>query len=121
MLFIDSPIKRKIKYGNIKTKMFGLTFASKHELNFYLYLLTIYTKEDIELQPKFLLQDKFKQDGKFIKPIHDIADFRVGTNVYDVKGHPTETFKIKAKLFKTKYPQLKLVAVRWKSKQWIEE
>ena len=96
------------KYGNKKVWYIGICFDSKVELEFYLYLLTQYDKKDIILQPKFELQPKFKYLNNNIRSIDYIADFQVGEIIYDVKGFATTDFKIKAKIFKYKYPELDL-------------
>lgn len=103
--------KVKSKYGNTKVTMFGITFDSKKEMQFYLHLLSVYKKEDIKLQPEFVLQDSFKQDGKAIRKMSYVGDFQIGNNVYDVKGFKTEVFKIKEKLFRAKYPELNLIII----------
>lgn len=98
------------KYGNKKTIVNGLEFDSKDEAKFYEFLLSL-RFDNIELQPKFELQPTFKYqyDRLKIRSINYIADFRVGDIIFDVKGFQTSDFKIKAKLFKYKYPELKLV------------
>jgi len=113
------------KYKNKKVEYEGIRFDSKMEMEFYIYLLKTHTKEEIELQPKFVLQEKFRDStGKTQREIKYVADFRVGNIVYDIKGMITHAFKIKEKCFKLKYPNLKLKVVKkapkWTGKEWIE-
>jgi len=73
-------------------------------------LLNKYDVNDIILQPKFLLQDKFTchWSGKKYRDMTYCADFQVGNIVIDVKGMKTEVFKIKEKLFRCRYTELQL-------------
>ena len=67
---------------------------------------------NLELQPRFLLQDSFRKNGKTYRKIEYVADFKYIENdktiVEDVKGLQTDVFKIKHKLFEKKYPELEL-------------
>lgn len=71
---------------------------------------------NLELQPHFLLQDRFKKNGKTYRKIEYIADFKYIENgktiVEDVKGIQTDVFKIKHKLFENKYPELELRIIK---------
>ena len=115
----------KSKYNNEKEEHEGIKFDSKAEKEFYIYLLKYYKKEEIILQPKFILQEKFKDNsGNSNRAVTYIADFQIGNTVYDVKGVTTPAFKIKAKSFKLKYSDLDLQVVRkapkWTGKEWID-
>ena len=106
------------KYGAKKVLIDGITFDSKAEAKFYTQL-----KEngvEFELQPRFLLQDSFKKNGKHFRKIEYIADFKLGNRIIDIKGMETEVFKIKKKLFEYKYPDLKLELLRECPKKHIE-
>lgn len=112
------------KYGNKKVTVHGINFDSKMEAEYYLYLLELQARgevKDIELQPKYLLQPAFKKNGKSIRKIEYIPDFKVtyidgSTDVIDVKGMETSDFKLKKKMFQYKYPEdLKLMT---HSKKW---
>lgn len=101
------------KYRNKKVTYQGVKFDSIAERNYYLILLKKYKKEDIKLQPKFILQDKYVDNqGNNVRAITYIADFMIGDEVYDVKGYETEVFKIKEKLFKKKYKKYNFVKVK---------
>jgi hypothetical protein len=116
------------KYNAKRTEIDGITFDSKSEGEYYLHLKQQQEQGLIEsfiLQPKFILQDGFKKDGKHIRPILYIADFDVwkpdGTReIIDVKGFETADFKIKRKLFEKKFP-FKLTLVKYVKKYggWI--
>lgn len=96
------------KYGNRKTVIDGIKFDSKAEAERYKELKILEKAGLIKkliLQPEFLLQDKFKYNGKTERAVKYIADFKYfdvakGVCVVeDVKGVETEAFKIKRKLF----------------------
>lgn len=100
---------KKTKYGNKKITLYGIKFDSISESKFFLYLLNKYNREEIILQPKYILQDKFIDNiGKKIRPITYLADFQIGNYVIDIKGFETQVFKLKEKLFRFKYPTYKL-------------
>lgn len=103
------------KYRNQKIIIDGHEFPSKKEGNRYLELKLLQRAGEIsnlELQPKFILQESFKKKGKTYREIFYIADFKYIENgqvvVEDTKGVETETFKLKHKLFEYKYPDLEL-------------
>ena len=113
------------KYKNEKAEYEGIKFDSEMEKEFYIDLLKLHKKEEIELQPEFVLQEKFRDStGKTQREMKYVADFRVGNIVYDIKGMITQVFKIKEKSFKLKYPHLKLKIIKkapkWTGKKWIE-
>ena len=107
--------KNKAKYNNHRTIINGFCFDSKLEGSFYRYLLST-KKFDIELQPRFLLQKRFVYNDRKIRPIEYVADFRLFYNgnsiIIDAKGVETPEFKIKAKLFKYKYPNEKFFVIK---------
>lgn len=101
------------KYGAKKTKLDGYTFDSRAEAAYYsqLKLLKRAGKiRDFSLQPRYGLVDPYKhpKTGKKVRGVEYVADFLVShldgsTEVVDVKGVRTEAYKIKKKLFETKY------------------
>lgn len=100
------------KYGNRKTVVNGIKFDSKAEAERYKELKLLEKAgliKSLILQPEFLLQDKFKYNGRTERAVKYIADFKyfdVARGVYvveDVKGVETEAFKIKRKLFLKRY------------------
>ena len=99
------------KYKNKKTIVDNIKFDSKAEANRYIELKLLEKSgkiSDLELQPKFELQEKYiNNKGEKIRAITYKADFCYleGNKIVveDVKGVETKEFKIKRKLFENKY------------------
>lgn len=98
------------KYKAKKVVVDGIKFDSKLESNIYIKLKEIKSKLldfEYNLQPRFLLMDKFKLNNKTFRSVEYIADFEIISNgnsyIIDVKGMETPVFKIKAKLFAKKF------------------
>jgi hypothetical protein len=114
-------VNSRSKYHSIKTAIGGRVFDSKAEANRFAELRLLMRAgevKNIECQPKFLLQDSFKKNGKTYRKIEYIADFKITyadgrIEIEDVKskGTKTEAYKIKKKLFELKYPDLTIVEV----------
>ena len=107
------------KYRNKKVIVDGKEFDSNKEGNRYKELRLLERAGEIsnlELQPRFLLQDKFKKNGKTYRKIEYVADFKYIENgktiVEDVKGMQTDVFKIKHKIFEKVYPDLELKIIK---------
>ena len=107
------------KYKNQKTQIDMYVFDSAREAQRYRELKLLEQAGEIsnlELQPRFLLQDSFRKNGKTYRKIEYIADFKYiekdKTIVEDVKGLQTDVFKIKHKLFEKKYPELELKIIK---------
>ena len=103
------------KYKNTKVEIDGIKFDSKSEAKRYQVLKILVDQGEItklQLQPRFLLQESFKKNGKTFRKIEYIADFMYEENgekvVEDVKGMQTDVFKLKMKMFEYKYPELTL-------------
>lgn len=111
---------KKSKYSNKKSVVDGITFDSKKEAEYYCSLKLLKRAgivKEIELQPKFILQEKFKKNGKTHRAITYIADFKVTyadgkVEIVDVKGMETDVFKLKKKMFEYQYPDLSLKVVK---------
>lgn len=99
----------------------GIVFDSKWEAETYKLLSTLLPKDvKIHRQVNFLLQEKFKApNGKGIREINYLADFLITREeelqdniipadafVIDSKGHLTDIFKLKNKMFMYKYRAL---------------
>lgn len=107
-----------------------LIFMSKLEKRFYEDVVVTGMKDgtliDYKLQVKYNLQEPFKYMGKTIRAIDYISDFDLYYSdgrftVIDTKGLPTSDAKIKAKLFKYKYPNILLRWMSWtKATGWID-
>lgn len=110
---------QKNKYNNKKTIVDGIAFDSKMEARYYQNLKLLQEAGEItaiELQPKFELLPTFTKNGVTHRAITYTADFKVMHNdgrveIVDVKGHETQVFRIKRKLFEKKYPELELKIV----------
>lgn len=67
------------KYKNKKTQVDMYVFDSAKEAQRYRELKLLERAKqisDLELQPKFLLQDSFKKNGKTYRKIEYVADFK---------------------------------------------
>lgn len=109
------------KYKNKKVQIDMYVFDSIAESRRYKELALLEKAgeiENLQLQPKFLLQESFKKNGKTYRKIEYIADFMYEEKekiiVEDVKGKETEAFKLKHKLFEYKYPELELKIIKMK-------
>jgi hypothetical protein len=98
------------KYHNIKTVVDGMKFDSKAEANRYCELKLLQRAgkiQSLKLQPRYLIQEKFKYGGKTELKIEYVADFEYVENgqvvVEDVKGMKTAVYKLKRKLFLYNY------------------
>lgn len=100
------------KYHAKKTTVDGIEFDSRLEANRYCELKLLERAGQIQqltLQPKFTLQEGFRKNGEYFRPIVYIADFMYFDNakrkwiVEDAKGMKTEVYKIKRKLFEYKF------------------
>lgn len=107
------------KYNNRKTQVDMYVFDSIAESKRYKFLKLLERAGEIsnlELQPKFLLQEGFKKNGKTYRKVEYIADFRYikegRTIVEDVKGKETDVFKLKHKWFEKLYPELELRIIK---------
>ena len=96
------------KYRAKKTVVDGIKFDSKREAERYCELKLLEKAKKIrnlELQPRFLLRDKFKdKQGNTHRKIEYVADFMYvdksgKTVVEDVKGVLTDVYKLKKKMF----------------------
>lgn len=96
-------------------------FDSTIEANYFEVLLEMQNRGEIselERQKPFLIMDAFKYDGKAIRKMEYFSDFCYWKDgrfiVVDTKGAEyliEETFKIKLKLMKQRYPEYKYEVV----------
>ena len=104
-------INTKAKYHNSKTIVDGIKFDSKKEATRYTELKLLLKNgeiKELELQPRYMLQPKYKKNNKTIRSIEYVADFTYIDNngkriVEDVKGIKTEVYKLKKKMFEYRY------------------
>ena len=80
-----------------------------------------------ERQVEYVLQDKFKYNGKSILPIKYRTDFNVwykdgSMQAFDCKGNPDAMSLLKRKLMWAKYPEVNLTFIcrNLKFGGWIE-
>ena len=99
------------KYNSKKTIVDGIEFDSKKEANRYCELNLLESAgqiKNLQLQPRFILQESFKYQGKTERKIEYVADFMYEEKdgqvvVEDTKGFKTDVYKLKRKLFLKKY------------------
>lgn len=115
------------KYNAKKVEYKGHAFDSAVECEYYQYLenkINGATYNRIELQPRYELIPKTKKQRK----TEYIADFALYLDdelieVVDVKGMATEAAKLKAKIFRYKYPDVTLTwickAPKYTGQEWI--
>lgn len=98
------------KYGNQKTQYKGISFDSKKECEYYIYLESLEAHgaiHDLQRQVRFELQPSFKHNGKTIRSINYVADFTFkdkdgNLHIVDTKGIKTEVYKLKKKMMQYK-------------------
>ena len=100
------------KYNAQKTVVDGIKFDSKKEAMRYEHLKNLEHVgkiDKLELQPRFVLMDGFRYEGKAVRKIEYVADFvyrdlsTYELIVEDVKGVKTDVYKLKKKLFLKRY------------------
>ena len=102
------------KYHSRKVELDGNTFDSQKEAGRYAELKLLLRAGEIlkiELQPEFVLQEGFRHNGKWHRPIAYRADFRItypdGRQVViDTKGFKTPEYRLKLKLLLKRYPEI---------------
>lgn len=105
------------KYRAIKTVYNGVKYDSKKEAHYARELdLRLKAKDIIryERQPIFVLQPAYKKDGRMIREIRYIADFKVFypdglIEIIDCKGMKTRDYLIKKKMFEYRYPNMEIL------------
>lgn len=108
---------RASKYGAKKVEIDGHKFDSKGEAYAYEFLRDNPRVMIVELQPRYLLQEKYRtKDGRNIRAIEYVADFLISVDgdryIVDFKGMETSDFKIKRKIFEKRYPDEILVVAK---------
>lgn len=99
------------KYGAVRTTVKGITFDSKAESRYYLYLLSEQKQgriKEIELQPEFIIIEPYKIGKRRVAATKYVADFKVTyadgrIEIIDVKGMKTPVYRLKKKLVESKY------------------
>ena len=112
--------KKRNKYGAKKVEIDGHVFDSKKEGNRYLELKLQQHAGfimNLELHPKFILQEGFRHKGKSISSIKFTPDFRYKRKdgelvVEDVKGGKatkTEAYSIRRRLLLKQNPEITFI------------
>jgi len=98
----------------VKKTVDGVTFDSAGEARAFA-LLNLWHKigaiQSLERQPRYTIMDGYIDDtGRKVRAMEYVPDFRfIRDNkivVVDFKGMRTEAYKLKAKLFRQRYPYL---------------
>jgi hypothetical protein len=113
--------KRQNKYGNVRTTIDGVSFASKAEAQAYNVLAALLKSKLIAgfcMQPKFILTE----GNNDLKAITYKADFIIFHNgqikpagtydLVDIKGLEHREWKRTYKMFQLKYPDLLLQVIK---------
>ncbi|MBQ2973368.1 MAG: DUF1064 domain-containing protein [Clostridia bacterium] len=106
------PKKSKSKYNARKINVDGILFDSQAEANFYCQLKLLLRAGEIEgfcRQARFIVTEG-KNGEKGTEYVTDFIVFLPGGKyrIVDVKGVKTDTFKLKIKCLREKYPKLKV-------------
>lgn len=110
----SSGQRKAHKYNAVKKTVDGVTFDSAGEARAG-SLLMLWEKagaiSNLERQPRYTLMDGYVDPvGRKVRPMAYVPDFRFTrdgqTVVVDFKGMRTEAYKLKAKLFRQRYPDL---------------
>lgn len=109
-LGIKIPKKSKSKYNSRKVNVDGILFDSQAEANFYYRLKLLLRAGEIEgfcRQARFVITEG-KNGEKGTEYVTDFIVFLPGGKyrIVDVKGVKTDTFKLKIKCLREKYPKL---------------
>lgn len=95
----QKPVGNKKVRGAIKIDYDGIRFDSKLEVSMYQMLKVAGIK--FELKPLFLLQPEYLYMGKIVKAITWEPDYLINEKtIIDTKGHRTDTFDLRLKMFK---------------------
>jgi hypothetical protein len=121
VLVIPAQPKRR-KFGNVPVTIGDFHFDSKAEAARYLVLLERQQRGQISglrCQPRYELQPAFRDaQGRMMRAIVYVADFEYSEGgqlvAVDVKGGmatQTAAFRVKAKMFRYRYPGIELRVV----------
>lgn len=105
---------KESKYNARKVRIDGIAFDSIAESKRYLELKHKQEEgiiKDLEVHPRFVLQDSFIFEDKRVSGIWYEADFRYTVIdgrviVEDVKGFPTDVYRLKRKMLLYNYPDI---------------
>mgnify|MGYP000847628937 FL=1 len=108
------------KYHNTATEADGYRFDSQAEAWHYFHLRSLVEAgeiTDLRVHPRYTLLEPFTRHGKRVRAITYTPDFdylradgrRVAVDVKGGRATQTEAFKLRAKLFMWRYPDVELV------------
>lgn len=111
-LGIKVPKRTKSKYNSRKVNVDGILFDSQAEANYYCQLKLLLRAGKIEgycRQARFIVTEG-KNGEKGTEYVTDFIVFLPDGKyrIVDVKGVKTDTFKLKIKCLREKYPKLKV-------------
>lgn len=116
--------KKTNKHWNKPTFIDWIRFMSKSEAKYFCFAKDRQAQwiiQDLILQPKFVIQEKFERNWEKFRSIDYVADFQFTRYwkkvVVDVKGDATAEAKMKRKMFLKQYPDLELERVV--EYQWV--
>lgn len=124
---IESNMKQLDLHSDIKHEFYKFIMTEEFPVNSAIEVngytarrLKRMAKEikNFKLQPRYLLQEEYvdMQTGKKIRAIYYKSDFEILHNdgskeVVEIKGYQTQVYKLKIKMFKLRYPDLKLTVI----------
>lgn len=112
-----------MKYHNKFTTVDGIKFHSCKEANRYEELKLLergHVIKELELQPEFLLQEGYEYQGKKVRAIKYLADFKyydtekkkyIVEDVKASKNFTTDVYKLKKKLLLYKYRDINFIEI----------
>ena len=122
-----------MRYSHNQVMVDNYLFDSEQESDYYRLLkLKVANKEifNLKVHPEYVLIEPFIYGGRQIKATvytpdfsySDLTQYNTQEDVaVEVKGFPTPDFELRAKLFKSKYPNVRLVIMQFsKATGWLE-
>jgi hypothetical protein len=122
-----------MRYSHNQVMVDNYLFDSEQEADYYRLLkLKVANKEifSLKVHPEYVLIEPFIYEGRQIKATvytpdfsySDLTQYNTQEDVaIEVKGFPTPDFELRAKLFKSKYPNVRLVIMQFsKATGWLE-
>lgn len=121
-----------VKGSDLKTTYIapGTWFDSELEARYYRDVLQPMMERgelaDVELQPKYMLLEKFEKLGVKHQAITYSPDFKLiypdgRAEAVDVKGYENDRFPLKRKMFDNRYREIPLIVLKYSKKYggWI--
>ena len=125
----DGKIKTG-KFNAVKCTIDDMLFDSTMEARYYCELVCQRHEKkilDFIVKPTYELQEKFKKNGKTVRPItytpdYEIIDLDENHTAIDVKGRKTDSFILKQKMFDYKFQETPLICLQYNEKEdrWFD-